>query len=66
MDRLLNFFIRVGKVSVYFASLSEGWLTGKTKKAVINLLFEDVKSLIKDSGIQYSIYSDLSLYKQIP
>jgi hypothetical protein len=41
-------------------------LTGKTKKAVINLLFQDVKAVIKDSGIQYSIYSDFSLYKQIP
>src|SRR3954452_1296944 len=28
-------------------------LKGKTKKEVINLLFEDVKAVIKDSGVQY-------------
>jgi hypothetical protein len=41
-------------------------LTGKTKKQVINLLFEDVKSVIKDSGTLYQIYSMFSFYKQIP
>src|SRR2546423_57485 len=40
-------------------------LAGKTKKDVINLLFEDVKAVIKDSGIQYQIYSIFSFYKQI-
>ena len=41
-------------------------LTGKTKRAVINLLYGDVKSVIKDSGVLYQIYSDFSLYKQMP
>jgi hypothetical protein len=41
-------------------------LKGKTKKDVINLLFEDVKAVIKDSGTQYQIYSIFSFYKQIP
>ena len=41
-------------------------LTGKTKSAVINLLYDDVKSVIKDSGVQYQIYSIFSFYKQIP
>lgn len=41
-------------------------LAGKTKKDVIKLLFEDVKSVIKDSGVQYQIYSIFSFYKQIP
>jgi len=41
-------------------------LAGKTKSEVINLLFEDVKSVIKDSGIQYQIYSMFSFYKRIP
>jgi len=41
-------------------------LAGKTKKEVINLLFEDVKSVIQDSGIRYQIYSIFSFYKQIP
>jgi hypothetical protein len=53
------------------ALVAEKWdrrkdLAGKTKKDVINLLFEDVKSVIKDSGIQYQLYSMFSFYKQIP
>jgi hypothetical protein len=41
-------------------------LTGKTKKEVIDLLYEDVKNVIKDSGIQYLIFSTFSFYKNIP
>lgn len=41
-------------------------LEGKTKRDVIKLLFEDVKAVIKDSGIQYQIYSMFSLYKRMP
>jgi hypothetical protein len=41
-------------------------LAGKTKNEVINLLFEDVRSVIKDSGIHYQIYSIFSFYKRIP
>lgn len=53
------------------ALVAEKWdrrtdLAGKTKKEVIKLLFEDVKSVIKDSGIQYQIYSIFSFYKRIP
>lgn len=53
------------------AAVAERWdrrrdLAGKTKKVVINLLYEDVKSVIKDSGTQYQIYSMFSFYKQIP
>lgn len=35
----------------------------KTKNEVIELLFEDVKAVIKDSGTQYQIYSTFSFYK---
>ncbi len=35
----------------------------KTKSEVIELLFEDVKSVIKDAGTQYQIYSMFSFYK---
>ena len=35
----------------------------KTQSEVIDLLFEDVKSVIKDSGTQYQIYSMFSFYK---
>src|SRR5689334_14785474 len=40
------------------ALVGEKWdrrndLAGKTKKEVINLLFEDVRSVIKDSGVLY-------------
>ena len=53
------------------ALVAEKWdarkdLAGKTKKEVINLLFEDVRSVIKDSGIHYQIYSIFSFYKRIP
>jgi hypothetical protein len=53
------------------ALVAERWdrrkdLAGKTKKDVIKLLFEDVKSVIKDSGTQYQIYSIFSFYKRIP
>lgn len=41
-------------------------LAGKTKKDVINLLFEDVKSVIRDPGTQYQISSIFSAYKQMP
>lgn len=41
-------------------------LKGKTKSVVIELLYEDVKSVIKDSGDQYQIYSMFSFYKTIP
>jgi hypothetical protein len=41
-------------------------LTGKTKKDVIDLLYEDVKSVIKDSGTQYQIFPIFSFYKNIP
>ncbi len=41
-------------------------LTGKTKRQVIELLYDDVESVIKDSGLRYQIYSIFSFYKQIP
>jgi hypothetical protein len=41
-------------------------LTGKTRKEVIDLLWGDVKSVIKDSGVRYQIYSIFSFYRQIP
>ena len=53
------------------ALVAERWdkrtdLKGKTKKEVINLLFGDVKAVIKDSGTLYQIYSIFSFYKRIP
>lgn len=53
------------------ALVAEKWnkrkdLAGKTKSQVIELLFEDVKSVIKDSGVHYQIYSIFSFYKRIP
>ncbi len=41
-------------------------LAGKTKSEVIELLYEDVKAVIKDSGTQYQIYSIFSFSKNIP
>lgn len=53
------------------AAVSARWdkrtdLAGKTKPVVINLLFQDVRAVIKDSGTQYELYSMFSFYKQIP
>src|SRR5690349_3542014 len=53
------------------ASVSARWdkrtdLAGKTKKEVINLLFGDVRAVVKDSGTQYQIYSIFSFYKRMP
>lgn len=41
-------------------------LARKTKADVIELLYEDVKFVIKDSGLRYQIYSIFAFYKQIP
>ena len=41
-------------------------LAGKTKKEVISLLFQDVRAVIEDSGVLYQIYSQFSLYQQMP
>ncbi len=37
----------------------------KSKNEVIDILYEDVKSVIKDSGTQYQIYSTFSFYKTV-
>ncbi|NJM54278.1 MAG: hypothetical protein HC846_13390 [Blastocatellia bacterium] len=52
-------------------SISAKWdkrkdLNGKSKHIVIELLYDDVKAVIKDSGVQYQIYSIFSFTKQIP
>ncbi len=41
-------------------------LAGKTKTQVIDLIYEDVKAVVKDSGTQYQIYSLFSFYRTIP
>lgn len=41
-------------------------LAGKTKLAVINLLFQDVKSAVQDAGTQYTISSIFGMYKIMP
>jgi hypothetical protein len=41
-------------------------LAGKTRKDVINLLYADAKSVIKDSGVLYQLYAMFSFYKTIP
>ncbi len=41
-------------------------LSDKPREEVINLLYDDVKSVIKNPGIRYEIYSIFSFYKSIP
>jgi hypothetical protein len=53
------------------AAVAEKWdkrqdLAGKTKEQVIDLLYEDVKSVVTNSGTKYEIYSIFSFYKTIP
>jgi hypothetical protein len=53
------------------AQVSERWdrrtdLAGKTKKEVVNLLYQDVKAVVKDSGVLYQINSSFAFYKRIP
>ncbi len=53
------------------ASIIKKWdarkdLAGKSKDEVVDLLYEDVKSIIKNPGTQYQIYSIFSMYRQIP
>jgi len=53
------------------ASVAAKWdarkdLAGKTKKEVIDLLYQDVKAVVKDSGTLYQIYSMFSVYKRMP
>jgi hypothetical protein len=53
------------------ASVAEKWdkrqdLAGKTKEQIIDLLYEDVKSVVTNSGTKYEIYSIFSFYKTIP
>lgn len=53
------------------AAVAEKWdkrqdLAGKTKEQVIDLLYEDVKSVVTNSGTKYEVYSIFSFYKTIP
>lgn len=54
-----------------YTAITQKWdarkdLAGKSKTQVINLLFQDVKSVVTDSGMQYQISTVFSLYKQMP
>lgn len=71
IEELKGVVSRTASDEINARSVGERWdarkdLAGKTKQEVIKLLFEDVKSIIKDSGTQYQIYSIFSFYKQIP
>ncbi len=53
------------------AAVADKWdkrtdFAGKTRMQVIDLLYEDVKSVVKNSGTQYEIYSIFSFYRTIP
>ncbi len=53
------------------AMVAEKWdkrqdLAGKTREDVIELLYQDLKTVITNSGTQYQIYSMFAFYKTIP
>ena len=54
-----------------YRAITQKWdarkdLSGKTKRQVIDLLYQDVKSVVTDSGMRYQIFQVFSLYKQMP
>ena len=54
-----------------YAAITQKWdarndLAGKSKRKVIDLMYEDVKSVIADTGIQYQVSEVFSLYKIMP
>lgn len=54
-----------------YAAITQRWnarkdLAGKSKTQVINLLFQDVKAVVTDPGMQYQISQIFSLYKTMP
>ena len=71
VEELKEVVAKAGTDAKEAAQVSARWdrrtdLAGKTKKEVINLLFQDVKAVIKDSGVLYQIYSTFAFYKRIP
>ncbi|HRH43732.1 MAG TPA: FISUMP domain-containing protein [Pyrinomonadaceae bacterium] len=54
-----------------YQAITQKWdarqdLEGKSKRQVIDLLYQDVKSVVTNSGMQYQIYQVFSFYKQMP
>ncbi len=54
-----------------YVTITQKWdarrdLAGKSKSQVIDLLYQDVKSVVTNSGMQYQISQVFSFYKQIP
>jgi uncharacterized protein (TIGR02145 family) len=56
---------------VQYTAITQKWdtrrdLAGKSKAEVIDLLYQDVKSVVTNSGMQYQIYQVFSFYNQMP
>lgn len=71
VSELKGVVTRSAPEAVEAATVARKWdarrdLAGKTKRSVINLLFEDVKSSVKDAGTQYTISSIFGMYKIMP
>ena len=54
-----------------YTTITQKWnarqdLAGKSKSQVIDLLYQDVKSVVTNSGMQYQISQVFSFYKQMP
>ena len=62
---------RSGPDAEEVAAISARWdartdLRGKTRQKTIDLLYQDVKAVVKDSGVLYQVYSMFAFYKRIP
>ncbi len=66
-----NLQIIENKGGAQYTAITQKWdarqdLAGKSKSQVIDLLYQDVKSVVTNSGMQYQISQVFSFYKQIP
>ena len=66
-----NLAIIENKDGKQYRAITQKWnarrdLAGKSKEQVIDLLYQDVKSEVTNSGMQYQLSQVFSFYKQIP
>lgn len=66
-----NLQIVENKGGAQYTAITRKWdarqdLAGKSKRQVIDLLYQDVKSVVTNSGMQYQISQVFSFYKQMP
>ena len=66
-----NLQVIENKGGVQYTAITQKWnarqdLAGKSKRQVVDLLYQDVKSVVTSSAMQYQISQVFSFYKQMP